>query len=150
MAAPKGNKYAVGNIGNPYSKGVPALTSDEDLICLGQHMVSWFKANPDEYLVQAYCMANNVRSRSVTYWGFQRECFKEYYDAVRDICGYRIVTRCGKDKGVHPALALRFLSMYFTDLKEHEREIKEEAQKQTEKILYNIIKYNPTDKAKAA
>jgi len=139
MPAPKGSKNALGNKGNVNAKGVPPETSDKELIELGEKMIAWFKKTPDAVFIQEFTITleGYISAKQVYKWAEERKVFRKYYDTVKEICGTRQAKFAGKESGLHSSIANRFLTHYFDDLKDHEKEMKaEEAQKLVEVIQH--------------
>lgn len=114
MAAPKGNKYAVGSKNN----GAPRTTSpsDEELEILGQEMIDWVKANEPIHLSQWYSM---IKKMTYEQWKaiIQIKVFLPYYQEALQRVGMKYL-----DGTINPSIAQRWQRVYFKDLKEEENE----------------------------
>lgn len=121
-----GNKFAEG-----HGCGRPPETSDEELIQLGQDMLKAIEEHPDWWFLQDYAVYAKRPSRDL-YDFADRKVFSKYYDRAKEILGLRIIRITGKvdEKGrligLHPALANRFVNVYFRDVKAVEKEMKKD------------------------
>jgi hypothetical protein len=118
MAAPKGNKYALGNDG-----GRPRTVSPEplELIKLGEEMVAWVRANNPIHLKCWYSLEKRFTYKQ---WETmtQREEFVPYYEEALNLVSINYVNGT-----INPSIAQRFLRMYFKDLKLIENQDLDEA-----------------------
>lgn len=112
-----GNQLAVGK-GRPHNPGF----SDEELIVLGEELLSWLKDN--DSVVHLSEFYSHLKGIALTQWRAicVRECFLPYYEKSSQWMGVKIL----KNKELSTAYGSRFLSMYHKDLREHEREISRE------------------------
>jgi len=135
-----GNKYALG-----HGEGRPGLDSDEELIEFGKMMLKEIESHPDWWFIQDFAVHAKMSSKSL-YNHADRKVFKEYYEQAKEILGLRLVRATGKvDKngklcGLHPALAPRFISTYFHDVKATEKELKKEVSDQLKEAITVMYK----------
>ncbi len=118
--APKGNNNGVG-YGRPPN---PGYTNDE-VIVLGEELITWMKKVDEEgfevvHLSEWY---SGVRGIPRTQWKsiIQRDCFLPYYERAIIWIGVKIL----KNKHLPTAYGSRFLGIYFSEVREYEREIAE-------------------------
>lgn len=122
MGAPKGNQYAAG-IGRPHA----SKYTDQELQELGSEMLSWMKLMDDTpnselkkpivHLSQWYSEIKRI-PRSEWETIRQRESFVAYYEQALEWIGVR--TLCNQNMA--QSYGNRFLSLYFKDVKQEERE----------------------------
>jgi hypothetical protein len=115
MAAPKGNKYALGCT----TSGKPRKTSfaPKEMEKLGNEMVVWLKNTMDVlHLSEWYTI-----EKGFTYneWKtfIQRKEFIPYYEIALKIVGKQYLD---KNSNVIPGISQRWQRVYFKDLKEQE------------------------------
>lgn len=137
MAPAKGNKFAVGH-GRPANEGY----DDAALKQLGEELLAWMrdadeKQLPIVHLSQWWSKIKKIK-RSQWESIIKRECFLGYYDEAILWMGCRILLGA-----TETAYGSRFLAVYFSDLRSHERE------KKREEIDYEMEKKAELDKRNA-
>jgi len=97
--------------------------SDEDLIDLGEEMIRYL-ADHDESVVHLSHWYSVVKGISKSDWKAicKRIEFLPYYERAIEWVGCNIL----QNRELPTAYGSRFLSIYFQDLREHEREVKRE------------------------
>lgn len=117
--APKGNKNGVGH-GCPPNEGF----ADTDLVRLGQELLKWIKLqdSPDSkrkivHLSQWY---SEVKDISYSQWKslIQRDSFIPYYEKAKSWIGTKIL----ENEKFPTSYGNRFLSIYFKEIRDSERE----------------------------
>jgi len=119
MAAPKGNKNAVGH-GRPPAPGF----EDENVIKLGEELLDWMRAcDADKkcdvvHLSEFY---SEIKGIAPSQWDSltHRSCFHCYYERAKKWMGKRIM----KNKNLSPTYGSRFLGIYCKEVTEHEFEV---------------------------
>lgn len=119
--APLGNQNGVGH-GRPPNEGF----SNEELVSLGEDLLAWMR-NADEekaeivHLSEWYSVLKGIR-RSQWKSIIQRDCFLPYYERALDWLGVRLL----KNKNLPIAYGHRFLAIYFSEIRDHERAVMRE------------------------
>jgi hypothetical protein len=136
--APKGNQNAVG-YGRPPNPGY----SDEEVLRLGKELISWMiqcDKDPNCDIVHLSEWYSEIKNMPRSQWQAicVRACFLPYYERAKEWMGKRIL----KNKDLPTAYGSRFLGIYFSDIREHEREIAEH------KIDYEISKKSALEQQK--
>lgn len=117
--APLGNKNAVGH-------GRPPTFSDEKVIEMGEHLLTWMKETDKAedwtvvHLSQWYSEKQGISSsqwKNLT----DRDCFRSYWEKARDWMGKRIM----QNPKLAPSYGNRFLAMYCKDLHTFEEAVKD-------------------------
>lgn len=134
--AQPGNKFGVG-FGRPPNPGY----SNEEVLIIGEEFLKWMKECDDDpncdvvHLSEFYCEIKRIPPKQ---WESicQRPCFLEYYDVGRKWMGKRIM----KNQKLSQSYGNRFLGIYFTEIKAHEREEMEH------KIDYEVNKKAEAEK----
>lgn len=128
MAAPKGNKNAIGH-GRPPNPGY----TDEDIAVLCLEMDKWMEDNFNNpsvvHLSQWWSQIKNIPNSQ---WEslIHRSCFLSQYEKAKKWMGVKIMT----NKKLAESYGNRFLGMYFSDMHEHEMN------KMERKVDYEIKK----------
>ncbi len=134
MAAPKGNKNGVGH-GRPPNEGF----DDDSLAELGKELIAWTKEMDakKQKIVHLSDWYAEIKEISRTQWDsiIRRDSFIGYYERASLWMGRRILKG-----GIETSYGNRFLTIYFKELREHERE------KKREEIDYEIEKKAEIDK----
>ena len=116
MGAPLGNKSAVGH-------GRPPKYSNEQVIQIGKDLLKWCDDQDKDpkskivHLSEFYVKEKDI-CRSDWWHICERDCFRAYYEKASDWMGKRII----KSDYIPVAYGSRFLSMYFADLRMHEKD----------------------------
>lgn len=136
MPAPKGNQHALGNKGGrPRTTGL----SPEEMIELGEEMVAWVKEHKPLHIsfwwrAQKHFSYNQWKS----FEDFVE--FRPYRDEAMGLIAENYI-----NGNVNASIAHRFLPIYFSDVREQEREhLKYEADLKKEVTQYT----NPEDQAR--
>jgi len=113
MAAPIGNKFAVG-----HGKGRPRTVcpDDEELIALGEDLVQWAALPESTRFCQWYTSKWYIESD----WDSFRikDVFFPYYERARTLLGDKYINGT-----VNPSIAQRFLRIYTPEVKKDENEL---------------------------
>lgn len=122
MAAPKGNKYALGNKGGR----PPVMFSKEDLVVLGEELLEWMKQNDDNNkIVHMSQWYSEIKEINYSVWKSMVQCrdeFLPYYERFR----LWMARKTMQNKDLRESYGNRFLAVYAADLRETEREISRE------------------------
>ncbi len=136
MAAPRGNKNAVGK-GRPPKEGF----SEAEVIALGEEMFKWMdecdlKKTQVVHLSEWYSHIKYIRPCE---WDAlqKRSCFLPYYERAIKWMGNRLL----KNTKLPPVYGSRFLGIYFKDVREHEK------QQIRDKVDYELERKTPKDES---
>lgn len=126
--APLGNQNGVG-YGRPPNCG---FTNDE-LLALGEELLLWM-GQMDEAAKEIVHLSewySEIRQIPRSQWKsiIQRDCFLPYYERALNWMGVRLL----KNKSLPTAYGSRFLGIYFTEVREHDRAVMQE------KIDYELV-----------
>jgi hypothetical protein len=119
--APLGNKNGIG-YGRPANPGY----SNDELIILGNELVDWMEKVDARGLEVVHLSEwySGIKGIPRAQWKsiIQRDCFLPYYERAISWIGVKIL----KSKQLPTAYGSRFLGIYFSEIREHEREITEQ------------------------
>lgn len=132
MAAPLGNKYAVG-----HSSGRPRrFDLDEE----AKLLLEWAN-EPDSLILRKFAAIRCYSSQSkLVEYSNQSEVFREAYNQAKIIIGSRREELLLNGKG-HYAPFQRYAALYDTELKDHEKELKEEKLNISGSIKIEVVDY---------
>lgn len=102
----------------------PKVYSDEDVIALGEDLISWIRKKYNEkdmpvHLTEWYSLEKDILYPD---WDNirKRKEFLKYYESALDL----MVLCTQKNQNLETAYGSRFLGVYSKDLRKHEREVK--------------------------
>lgn len=132
MVAPKGNKFALGNEGGRPRKF--------DLEQEAKALREWADQE-DSLVLRLFAAIRGYSSQSKLneYCDTSQE-FKQAYNYAKMVIGARREKWLIKGKG-HPAPFQRYAALYDSDLKQHEKELKENAQDSVAPLRIEIVDY---------
>src|ERR1700733_6945373 len=94
--------------------------SDEEMIALGQEMISWLKTREEEtlHLSEWYTIEKMFLYEEWKCF-IRMEVFRPYYEQALKIVGKKYLD---KNSSVNPSISQRWQRVYFKDLREEEDE----------------------------
>ncbi len=117
MAAPKGNKYAVG-----HGRGRPRTVcpEDDELITLGKELLAWCHDDEEnkKLHVSQWYSGEKLILESVWVRMVEKEVFRVYYETALRYLSIKYL-----DGTINPTIAGRFLRLYFGDLRKSDNEL---------------------------
>lgn len=136
--APLGNQNAVGGKRN-------TTFTKEEIESFGEELLKWIKecdANPEKNPIHLSEWYYEIKDFTPWEWDVLRknDCFFQYYDRAKKWLGRRTIL----NKSIKESYGNRFLGIYFSDLREHEKQIAleklESAQSQVTLTLSDLAK----------